>query len=173
MEMMWKRRGPYGMSWEDLGALLCKITTEVQNDGFCPDTLCAVARGGLVSAAYLATVLNLREMYVVRVRRTLSDSPYAEKAAPELEVVTPARVGVRVLVVDDIVGTGATARLVVSHLRGLGARDVRVATLAVNHLSDFAANYYGVQVDDWVVFPWEAGKAQQPFPMPVQLGVRK
>jgi uncharacterized protein len=169
-EMMWRHRTPYGMTWTDLGFLVDRIAAGLRADDFHPDTVCAIARGGLIGAAYFATVLDVRDIHVVRVRRTLNDSPFAEKTSPALEVVAPAPVGSRVLVVDDIVGTGATAEVVVRYLGKLGATDIRVAALARNHLAAFTVDYCPLEVDGWVVFPWESATPDRSSLMPLRLG---
>jgi hypoxanthine phosphoribosyltransferase len=158
MDGMWRRLGPYGLTWPDLGVLLDRIAAGIRADGFAPDVVCPVARGGLVAGGYLATVLDLPKLHVVRVRRTTSDDRYADKQPAVLDVVAPATLGPdsTVLVVDDIVGTGATAELVERHLAEYGVQEVRTAALVRNHRSAFQPRYCPLVVDDWVVFPWEA-----------------
>ncbi|HWS35797.1 MAG TPA: phosphoribosyltransferase family protein [Actinoplanes sp.] len=158
---MWTRTGMYVLTWTDFGSCVTWAAERVRADGFEPTVICAVARGGLTAAAYLATVLDVPSTHTVRVRRTESDDRYAAKQAPVLEVVSPARIGPedRVLIVDDIVGTGATEKVVREHLSDLGAGQVRSVALVRNHRSPLIPDYCPVVLDDWIVFPWEHGWA--------------
>ncbi|MEV7975581.1 phosphoribosyltransferase family protein [Streptomyces sp. NPDC086519] len=169
---MWTRQGPYELGWDDLRTALDRIAAALRADGFVPGAVLAVARGGLVAASYLTCVLDAPVMRVVRVRRTRDDSQYAAKQPPLLEQEGPAlEPGTPVLVVDDIVGTGATADVVRSHLLAAGfeAADLRFAALVRNHRSGFVPDYCPAVVDDWVVFPWEQGWSRTPGVRPFPL----
>lgn len=168
---MWSRQGPYVLDWPDLGHALANLAGEVRTAAFAPTVVYAIARGGLVAAAYLTAVLDAGRMETVRVRRTEDDTQYAAKRRPALDRAGRAEPGPEdhVLVVDDIVGTGATAELVMRHLGELGVTEVRFAALVRNHLSPFLPDHCGFVVDDWVVFPWERGWHDRPpgwRPMP-------
>lgn len=162
MTDIWRRTGPYAMTWADFGTLAERLATLVRADAFEPDVLCCVARGGYLTSGYLATALDLSRLHVVRVRRTVGDGIYADKQAATFSVQTDdLRPGDRVLVAEDIVGSGATAELVERELRAAGAAEVRMATLTLNPLSTYRPRYHGTEVDDWVVFPWEASAAAE------------
>ncbi|MFE6101429.1 phosphoribosyltransferase [Streptomyces laurentii] len=171
---MWTRRGPYELSWETLGTMLERIAADVRAEGFAPDVVLGVARGGLPAASYLTCVLDAPVLRTVRVRRTRDDGQYAAKQAPELEAAELPGVGAgtKVLVVDDIVGTGATAEAVRAHLLGLGVaeRDLRFAALVRNHRADYRPDHCPAVIDDWIVFPWEEGWGRtagaRPLPLP-------
>ncbi|MFF5727167.1 phosphoribosyltransferase [[Kitasatospora] papulosa] len=171
---MWARQGAYQLSWDSLGRMLGRIADDVRAEGFAPDVVLGVARGGLPAASHLACVLDVPVLHTVRVRRTRDDAQYAAKQAPELESADLPAVGpgTKVLVVDDIVGTGATAEVVRGHLLGLGVaeRDIRFAALVRNHRSEYLPDHCPVVIDDWIVFPWEKGwsrtAASRPLPLP-------
>jgi uncharacterized protein len=161
---MWTRKGPYVLEWEDVGRILSGIERDVVASGFRPTVVFAVARGGLVAASYLAAVLGAPRMAAVRVMRTTSDDRYAAKQHPVIEPFGDGRLTAddRVLVVDDIVGTGVTAELVRGHVAAAGVTETRFATLVRNHLTTTAVDFEGFVADDWVVFPWEEGWRSRP-----------
>ncbi|MER6010824.1 phosphoribosyltransferase [Streptomyces bluensis] len=170
---MWTRQGPYELGWDDLRRALDRIAGAVSADGFVPDVVLGVARGGLLAASYLTCALHVPLMRTVRVRRTRDDSRYAAKRPPLLEQEGPApEPGTAVLVVDDIVGTGATWDVVRSYLlaAGIAAADVRFAALVRNHRSGYVPDYCPAVADDWVVFPWEQGWGRTPGVRPLPLG---
>ncbi|MEU4656396.1 phosphoribosyltransferase family protein [Streptomyces sp. NPDC023723] len=169
---MWTRQGPYELGWDGLKEMLDRIVAAVRADGFVPDAVLGVARGGLLAAGYLTCALDVPRMHTVRVRRTHDDSQYAAKRPPLLEREGPApEAGSTVLVVDDIVGTGATWDLVSADLTaaGVAAADVRLAALVRNHRCAVVPDYCPAVVDDWVVFPWEQGWGRTPGARPLLL----
>ncbi|MEU7576862.1 phosphoribosyltransferase family protein [Streptomyces sp. NPDC041068] len=172
---MWSRQGPYLLDWNSFGTLLDDLADAIRADGFVPDTVLAVARGGLTPAGHLTCALDVPAMHTIRVRRTKDDSRYADKQRPVVEGAGPMPGG-RVLVVDDIVGTGATADAVLEYLAaaGVGPGDVRFAAVVRNHQSSYVPDYCPAVIDDWIVFPWETARESTADcrPFPAELRVR-
>ncbi|PJE97393.1 phosphoribosyltransferase [Streptomyces carminius] len=175
---MWSRRGPYLLDWGSFGELVGDLAAQVRADGFAPDCVLAVARGGLAAAGALTCILDVPVMHTVRVRRTADDSRYAAKREPVVEASghSAPLPGDRVLVVDDIVGTGVTADAVAGYLATAGVPDggVRLAALVRNHRSARTPDYCSAVIDDWIVFPWEADRepVEGCRPFPAELRVR-
>ena len=86
-DRIWSGAGPYRMTWSDYGVLTDRLTAQIAADGFRPDAICCVARGGLVTAAHLATVLDVERMHVVRVRRCAEAEP-SEQRVPRQSLGT-------------------------------------------------------------------------------------
>ena len=117
-----------------------------------------VMQGGLPFAGQLALELGARGLdleldylHATRYRSGTSGGELAWKHRP----ATPLR-GRRVLLVDDIVDEGHTLAAVRAWCIGEGARDVRIATLAVKQhgrcVPGLCADYAGVEVPDRYVF---------------------
>ncbi|MCB1539640.1 MAG: xanthine phosphoribosyltransferase [Rhodoblastus sp.] len=119
----------------------------------------AVTRGGLVPAAIIARELGLR------VIETLAVSSYGggEGVAPEqaqgaLRILKPvaaellATQGQGVLVVDDLVDTGATARLVRELLPKAHVATVYAKPAGRPLVDTFITE---VSQDTWINFPWD------------------
>lgn len=155
---MWTRQGPYLLDWTVFGVLADVLTQAVRADGFVPDVILAIARGGLVPGGYLACALDVPTTCVVRVRRTADDSRYAAKQSPVIDEWDDRIIlGSRILIVDDIVGTGVTAHALLENLTATGIAEdaVRFASLVRNQQSGFLPHYCAAAIDDWIVFPWE------------------
>ncbi|MCX5008338.1 phosphoribosyltransferase family protein [Streptomyces sp. NBC_00638] len=169
---MWSRQGAYLLDWASFGQLTDDIADAVRAEGFAPDAVLAVARGGLTAAGYLTCALDAPVMHTVRVRRTADDSRYAAKQQPVVEASAglALKPGDKILVVDDIVGTGATADVVLAFLaeQGIAGDDVRFAAVVRNHLSAYVPDFCPAVIDDWIVFPWETTRESldkcRPFP---------
>ena len=116
----------------------------------------AISRGGLVPAAILARSLNIRFVETVSVVTYDQDSSGDEQVLGEPIVAKPAAAagdGEGFLIVDDLVDTGTTARVVRAMLPK--ARFVCVyAKPAGRALADDVVTE--VTQDTWIVLPWEA-----------------
>jgi xanthine phosphoribosyltransferase len=125
------------------------------------DALVAITRGGLVPAAIVARELD------VRVIETASIASYHDyKSQGGLKVLKPiapeiARLDAtaRVLIVDDLVDTGATAKVVREMLPKAHFATVYAKPLGRPLVDTFITE---VSQDTWIYFPWDMGLAFQP-----------
>jgi len=125
------------------------------------EALVAVTRGGLVPAAIIARELGLR------VIETVCISSYHDyKIQGSLRLLKPIAPeilgnsdGSKVLVVDDLVDTGATMRLVREMLP-----KAHYATVYAKPQGRPTVDTYITEVsqDTWIYFPWDTGLAFQP-----------
>lgn len=110
--------------------------------------LVAVTRGGLVPAAIVARELELR------VVETLCIASYDERDRGLPQVLKDPGIGAGegVLVVDDLVDTGVTARVV----RGLLPR-AHLATVFAKPEGRPLVDSFVAEVgqDTWIMFPWD------------------
>jgi hypoxanthine phosphoribosyltransferase len=138
---------------------IARMAVRIRNDyaGGVPVYL-TVMQGGLPFAGQLALELGARGLdlefdylHATRYRSGTTGGALAWKHRP----ATPLR-GRRVLLVDDIVDEGHTLAAVRAWCAGQGARDVRIATLAVKQhdrcVPGLCADYAGVDVPDRYVF---------------------
>src|ERR687885_1997204 len=100
------------MTWDDLGDAALALAEQVHGDGYRPDIVLAVARGGLLVAGALAYALGIKNTYTMNVEFYTGvderlDVPMILPPVPELVDLGEARV----LVADDVADTGATLRL--------------------------------------------------------------
>jgi xanthine phosphoribosyltransferase len=119
----------------------------------------AVTRGGLVPAGIVARELGIRVIETVGVA-----SYRDETAQDEITVLKPltetilARPGPEVLIIDDLVDTGATARAVREMLP-----DAHFATIYAKPQGLPLVDTYVTEVsqDTWIYFPWDTGLSFQ------------
>ena len=120
----------------------------------------AITRGGLVPAAIVARELNVRLIETVCV-----ESYHDYKTQGELRLiktVAPSIVqlgGKGVLIVDDLVDTGKTARVVRELLPGAHFATVYAKPMGRPLVDTFITE---VSQDTWIFFPWDTGLAFVP-----------
>jgi xanthine phosphoribosyltransferase len=122
------------------------------------EVIVTITRGGLVPAAIVARELG------IRVIETISISSYRDKAQGDITVlkgiapeISARQAGV--LVVDDLVDTGATARIVRDLLPRAHFATVYAKPQGRPLVDTFITE---VSQDTWIYFPWDLGLTFQP-----------
>jgi xanthine phosphoribosyltransferase len=118
------------------------------------DAVVAIARGGLVPAAIVARELNIRIVESVAVRSYDHQSQGTITVLKSIagDVLAMAKAGKKVLIVDDLVDTGATARAVRDMLPGAHFATVYAKPMGREMVDTFITE---VSQDTWIFFPWD------------------
>jgi xanthine phosphoribosyltransferase len=126
------------------------------------EAIVCITRGGLVPAAIVARELNVRMIETVcvvsyRDHKNQGEVTLLKGIAPEVAALH--RQGKRVLIVDDLVDTGNTARVVRDLLP-----DAHFATVYAKPMGRPLVDTFITEVsqDTWIYFPWDTGLAFQP-----------
>ena len=144
------------LTWSAFGDATRELARRIVDDGFRPDVIVAVARGGLTVAGALAYALDVKNCGAMNVEFYTGiderlDVPIVLPPALDLVDVK----GLDVLVADDVADTGHTLELV----RGVLADHVHTARTAVLYRkprSIVAPDYVWRDTDLWIDFPWSA-----------------
>jgi len=126
------------------------------------EAIVCITRGGLVPAAIVARELGIRLIETVCVssyeHTTQSNLTVLKEVAPTI-VARGGGEGGGVLIVDDLVDTGQTAKVV----RGLLPR-AHLATVYAKPMGRPLVDTFITEVsqDTWIYFPWDTGLAFQP-----------
>ena len=126
------------------------------------DAIVAITRGGLVPAAIVARELNVRMIDTVCVAsyheyKNQGELTLLKTIAPE--IVALREQGRRVLIVDDLVDTGNTARVVRDLLPAAHFATVYAKPMGRPLVDTFITE---VSQDTWIYFPWDTGLAFVP-----------
>jgi xanthine phosphoribosyltransferase len=118
----------------------------------------AIARGGLIPAAIIARELDVRLVESVSIVTYAAGSSGTlieeERRGPPVVIKPPVAAGdgTKFLIVDDLVDTGATARVV----RALLPRAHFAAVYAKPEGRDAVDSFITeVSQDTWILFPWD------------------
>src|SRR4051794_13161464 len=144
------------MSWDDLGSGSWALAELIDADGYRPDMVLAIARGGLLVAGAIAYALGAKNTFTMNVEfytgvNERLDLPMILPPVPDLVDFHETRV----LIADGVADTGATLALVKDFCRGKVA-EVRCAVLYEKPRSTVRCEYVWRRTDRWITFPWSA-----------------
>ena len=152
---------PFPVSWDQLHRDARALAWRLNGAG--PfHALIVVTRGGLVPAAIVAREIGMR------VIDTLCVSSYDHTSQGEMKVLKNiseavaklgAGTGRGLLIVDDLVDTGATARVIRDLLPDAHFAAVYAKPMGKPLVDTFITE---VSQDTWIFFPWETGLSFQP-----------
>ena len=151
----------FPVSWDQFHRDSRALAWRLASAGPFQAILC-VARGGLVPAAIVARELGIRLI------ESISVASYAHTRQGELKVLKGVAAeivaiggggGQGVLIVDDLVDTGRTAKVVRDLLPRAHFAAVYAKPLGRPLVDTFITE---VSQDTWIYFPWDTGLAFQP-----------
>src|ERR1700733_10300127 len=125
------------------------------------NAIVAITRGGLVPAAIVARELEVRVIETVSIAsyhdyKTQGSLKVLKTIAPDVSNLND---GAKILIVDDLVDTGATAKVVREMLPRAHFAAVYAKPLGRPLVDTFITE---VSQDTWIYFPWDMGLAFQP-----------
>ena len=145
------------MSWYDVEKAVTALATTLERE-FVPDLIVGIARGGLIPAVRLSHLLGDRLLRMIHIKFYRGVNLRQER--PEL-LADVGKLPKKVLIVDDVADTGETLEFVREHVKKKGAREIKVATIAYKPRSRLKPDYYVIETDKWIVFPWEEMPVQR------------
>lgn len=118
-----------------------------------PDIILPVGRGGYYPGSLLAHILQV-EIFPVRLSRRERDVVVHQ--SPRWIVEPPVAVaGRRVLVVDEMCGSGETITIVRNRALELGAATAQTAVLYAHTWAADVPDYVGMITDELILNPWD------------------
>ncbi|MEV0466671.1 phosphoribosyltransferase [Nocardia tengchongensis] len=142
------------LSWELFGVAGRELAQTIADDGFEPDLILSIARGGLFVAGALGYALDVKNLHVMNVEFYTGidqrlDLPVMLPPVPSAVDLT----GATVLVADDVADTGKTLKLVRDFCSDHVA-EVRCAVIYQKPHSEVDCEYVWKRTDKWINFPW-------------------
>lgn len=144
------------LTYEMFGTACRDLAQSVADDGFEPDMILAIARGGLGLGMGLGYALSVKNLSVVNVEFYTGIDQRLE--IPVMLPPTPAAIdlrGLKVLIADDVADTGHTLEIVRDFCADHVA-EARVAVIYEKPTSVVAPDYVWRRTDAWIDFPWSS-----------------
>jgi uncharacterized protein len=144
------------MTWETFGVASRELAQAVADDGYEPDMILSIARGGLLIGGALGYALSVKNVYTMNVEFYTGVDERLDVPVilpPHLDIVDLS--GAHLLIVDDVADTGETLALVAETVRPQ-VQELRTAVLYEKSRSIVQSDYVWRRTDDWIMFPWSS-----------------
>jgi hypoxanthine phosphoribosyltransferase len=141
-------------TWDELYKMTLELADKLKEDGFKPDIIVGVSRGGWPPARIMSDLLDNPNLANVKVEFYKDIYQTAEEPRITQPVSVPVK-GKDILIVDDIADTGKSLKLVREKLLEEEAAEVRIATLYLKPWSITIPDFYVKTTSAWVCFSWE------------------
>lgn len=140
---------------DEVYELCYQLALKIKKEGYEPDVVVAIARGGFPVARYICDFLGLSELASTRIKHYSAGPKQNEKA----DLKNPLNAEVRdrnVLIIDDINDTGNTLKVAVKYIDSLQPKNIKVGVLQEKEGSDFKADFVAEVMKEWrwVTYPW-------------------
>jgi xanthine phosphoribosyltransferase len=123
-----------------------------QTRSYAPDTIIAIARGGMMLGQMLGYGLNVRNVQTVHMESYDGD---AQRDRVEVFGTCDFSRSKRVLIVDDIADSGKTLEALVNSLDGHEGVTIKTAVIFYKKGSVVAPDYKLHEATEWINFFWE------------------
>lgn len=144
------------LSWQAFGGASRELAETIAADGFRPDIILAIARGGMFVAGALGYALAVKNLHLMNVEfytgeGTTLDMPVMLPPVPDAVDFSAKRV----LIADDVADTGKTIELVHGFVKDHVA-EARTAVIYEKSQSLIKCDYVWRRTERWIDFPWSS-----------------
>ncbi len=148
-------------SWEETYSSALSVFLQVWEDGFVPDVILGVARGGWVPARLIADFFRTKQTANIKI--DFYGDINERKEEPEITQSAPNLSGKKVLIVDDVADSGKSLKKVMEQLDQMDNCVYKTLTIHYKPHSIVKPDYYLVETDKWVVYGWEKFEFMEQF----------
>lgn len=144
------------LTWADYGRGVRDLARQISDDGFRPDVILGIARGGLIPTGSLGYALSIKNCYLINVEYYTDVDERLDVPVilpPYLELVDLEHSNI--LVIDDVADTGHTLQKVYEFVAG-NVGSTRAAVLYEKPQSVIRCEYVWRRTDRWINFPWSS-----------------
>jgi hypoxanthine phosphoribosyltransferase len=144
------------LTWPDYGVGIRELARQIADDGFRPDIILGIARGGLIPTGSLGYALSIKNCYMMNIEYYTDIDERLDVPVilpPYLEVVDLH--GSKVLIVDDVADTGHTLAKVYDFVAH-AVDEARAAVIYEKPASVIKSDYVWRRTDRWINFPWSS-----------------
>ena len=141
------------MEWEEFNENINKLGKLINNDGFKPDIIIALARGGWIPTIYLSDLLHTKNIGSMGIK-------YEDDTRTKL--ITYSKPSIpqeckKILLVEDMLESGKSIKWAYEYYCNIGY-DVKTACLFIMKKTEFIPDFYIKTIDEKIRFPWEEEK---------------
>lgn len=149
------------LTWDDVYKNIQNIVNEINNDKIKIDLLLPVIKGGFIPAMFIAKHIGIDKFSFIQARRSksnLSNCDFGD--AKFLGLLNKDAIkGANVLIVEDIVYTGDTLKLVLNEIKKYSPKNIYICSMYSFYTGNDLGHIYKGNSNpnevNWIVFPWD------------------
>ena len=143
-------------SWDNVYEKSRELSEKIKEEGYNPDLIIGLARGGWVPARNLCDFLGIKDLISLKLEHWgVTASPDGEaKIKYPIDIDLSGR---DVLIVDDCSDTGESIKAAKKFIEGLNPRTVKTATMQIFETTpdDGIPDFWVEKIPwVWVIYPW-------------------
>jgi hypoxanthine phosphoribosyltransferase len=141
-------------TWSQIHNMLINQSKKILSDGFYPDIIIGIARGGWIPARLLSDLLEVNNLESIRIEfylnieKTRKNPVLTQKIQTKISNKT-------ILLVDDVADSGKSLNLAKNYLLTEKNKEHKIATIYKKPQSKIEPDYYEKITKNWIIFPWE------------------
>ncbi len=145
------------VTWDEIVEWSWGLAEKIMNDGYIPDIIIAIARGGYVPARLLCDFLGVENLVSIQSQHWTEAAKKDERALIKFEYHINLT-GYKALLVDDIIDTGESVILARDFIKKYWSpKELKTAALQwISPVAKIKPDYYYLEVKEWIWFqyPW-------------------
>ena len=145
-------------SWDNIESITVELYNLVRKDGYSPDIIAGISRGGLVPARIISDLFlsqSKKPTLAIMQIGFYSGIGKTEKE-PIIYQDLPGHIhGRKILLIDDVADSGVSLDFALKYLNMKKPMEVRIGTLYYKPWSMIKPHYYVEETDSWIIFPHE------------------
>lgn len=141
------------MEWKDFNESIKELGNLINNNGYKPDIIIALARGGWVPTRYLSDLLHTKNIGSIGIK-------YEDETRTKLITYSKPSIPIeckKILLVEDMLESGKSIKWAYEYYSNQGY-DVKTACLFIMKNTEFISDFYIKTIDEKIRFPWEEEK---------------
>lgn len=145
-------------SWDSIESITVELYNLVRKDGYTPDIIAGISRGGLVPARIISDLFlsqSKKPTLAIMQIGFYSGIGKTEKE-PIIYQDLPGHIhGRKILLIDDVADSGVSLDFALKYLNMKKPMEVRIGTLYYKPWSMVEPHYYVEETESWIIFPHE------------------
>lgn len=140
------------LSWQEIHDFCFKLAQKIDDQNLSLDQIVAISRGGLIPARIFSDLLNLKiSNFTIEAYTGIGKMRTPKVVEPLVGDIK----GKIVLLVDEIVDSGATLKKAVDHLKEFAPKRIVSCVLVIKTWTKHLPDFWVLKTDKWLVFPYE------------------
>ncbi|MDR1992926.1 MAG: phosphoribosyltransferase [Nitrososphaerota archaeon] len=141
-------------TWNQIYNQLYNQAQKIRTTHYQPNIIIGIARGGLIPSRILADLLEIHPFATIQTEFYIDIAKTKQEPTIKQTLTTPIK-DKKILLVDDVIDTGKTHKLIQSHLQTQGATEIKTAVLYHKPQAITTPDFYEKQTTHWIIFPWD------------------